>query len=81
MPHTKGDAPDPIDIHVGIRIRTRRRELGLSQEKLADAIGVTSQQTQKQERGANRVSASALYKIAKTLKVEPGYFFEGLGTS
>ena len=79
MPHTKDAGPDPIDVHVGARIRTRRHELGISQEKLAAAIGVTFQQTQRQERGSNRVSASALYKIAVTLRVEPGYFFEGLG--
>ena len=70
--------PNPIDLHVGARIRMRRRMQGVSQEKLADALGLTFQQVQKYERGANRVSASKLYEIAASLKTPVGYFFEGL---
>ncbi|HMO43605.1 MAG TPA: helix-turn-helix transcriptional regulator, partial [Phenylobacterium sp.] len=58
-------APNPVDRHVGLRIRLRRKELGVSQEKLAEAIGLTFQQVQKYERGANRVSASKLWEIAR----------------
>jgi len=71
-------APNPVDCHVGRRIRTRRRELGLSQERLAEAIGLTFQQVQKYERGANRVSASKLWEIAQALKTSVSYFYEGL---
>ena len=70
--------PNPIDEHVGLRIRLRRKELGISQERLADAIGLTFQQVQKYERAANRVSASKLYEMARVLKTSVGYFFEGL---
>ena len=68
--------PDPIDVHVGSRIRARRVLLGLSQEKLADGLGITFQQVQKYERGTNRVSASRLYKIASLLDVTVSFFFE-----
>lgn len=68
----------PTDCHVGSKIRERRLLMGMSQEKLGEAIGVTFQQCQKMERGANRVSASRLYDIAKALKVPVSYFFEGL---
>lgn len=61
-------APQAVDIHVGKRIRARRKLLGISQEALADALGLTFQQVQKYERAANRVSASKLYDIARTLK-------------
>jgi transcriptional regulator with XRE-family HTH domain len=70
--------PDPIDRHVGLRIRLRRKELGVSQEKLAEAIGVTFQQVQKYERAANRISASKLWETARALKTSVGYFYEGL---
>jgi transcriptional regulator with XRE-family HTH domain len=70
--------PNPVDLHVGARIRMRRRLRGVSQEKLADALGLTFQQIQKYERGANRVSASKLYEIAATLQSPVAYFFEGL---
>jgi transcriptional regulator with XRE-family HTH domain len=74
------DGPfDPIDIHVGAEIRRRRKFLSMSQSGLAEQLGITFQQIQKYERGANRVSASALYRIAITLKTTPGAFFEGLG--
>jgi transcriptional regulator with XRE-family HTH domain len=66
------DAPDPIDIEVGSRIRVQRKALSLSQTNLADALGLTFQQVQKYERGANRVSASMLVKIAKRLGTSVG---------
>ena len=70
--------PNPVDLHVGARIRLRRRMQGVSQEKLADALGLTFQQVQKYERGANRVSASKLYEIAAALRAPVAYFFDGL---
>ncbi len=70
--------PNVVDLHVGGRVRMRRKMLGLSQEALADALKLTFQQVQKYERGANRVSASKLYEIAKTLQVPVSYFFDGL---
>ncbi len=70
--------PNPVDLHVGARIRMRRRILGVSQERLAEDLGLTFQQVQKYERGANRVSASKLYEIAKSLHSPVDYFFEGL---
>ena len=73
--------PNPIDIHVGNRIRLRRTLLGLSQERLADALGLTFQQVQKYERGANRVSSSRLYDLARTLDVSLSYFFEEMSAS
>ena len=71
------NAPDPVDIHVGARVKTRRLLLGLSQEELANSIGLTFQQVQKYERGTNRISASRLFNIAKVLKVPVEFFFEG----
>lgn len=73
-----GRTPNPVDLHVGGRVRIRRKMLGVSQEHLADALKLTFQQVQKYERGANRVSASKLYEIAKTLQVPVAYFFDGL---
>ena len=70
--------PNPVDLHVGARIRLRRRMQAVSQEKLADALGLTFQQVQKYERGANRVSASKLYEIAAALRSPVAYFFDGL---
>ena len=70
--------PDPIDVHVGRRVRLRRKELDLSQERLADALGITFQQVQKYERGSNRISASKLYRIAQVLHAPVSFFFEGL---
>ena len=72
------ESPNPIDVHVGDRVRRRRRALGVSQEQLADKLGLTFQQVQKYERGANRVSASKLYQIASALQASIAYFFEGL---
>jgi transcriptional regulator with XRE-family HTH domain len=71
-------SPNPIDVHVGLQVRLRRKELKISQEKLAEALGLTFQQVQKYERGANRISASKLYEIARALHVPIGWFFEGL---
>lgn len=68
----------PIDRHVGLRIRMRRKELRISQEKLAEAVGLTFQQIQKYERAANRVSASKLYELARALNTTVSYFYEGL---
>jgi len=71
-------SPNPVDKHVGARLRQRRKVLGLSQEKLAEGLKLTFQQVQKYERGANRVSASKLYDASHVLGVPVSYFFEGL---
>ena len=71
-------SPNPIDIHVGLQVRLRRKALKVSQEKLAEALGLTFQQVQKYERGANRISASKLYEIARALRVSIAWFFDGL---
>jgi transcriptional regulator with XRE-family HTH domain len=73
-----GAGPHPVDRHVGLHIRMRRKALGISQEKLAESLGLTFQQVQKYERGANRVSASKLWEIARALKTNVAYFYEGL---
>ena len=74
--------PDPIDKYVGSRIRMRRIMLGMSQEKLGDALGLTFQQVQKYEKGTNRVGASRLQQIADVLQVRVSLMFEGApGTS
>jgi len=76
---TEFDAgPNPIDRHVGLRIRLRRKELGVSQERLAESVGLTFQQIQKYERAANRVSASKLWEMARALNTSVAYFYEGL---
>ncbi len=67
--------PNPIDVHVGARLRVRRTLLGMSQTKLGDAIGVTFQQVQKYENGANRISASRLFDLSRVLDVPIEYFF------
>ena len=74
----KDDGPDPIDKYVGSRVRARRVGLRISQTKLGEAIGVTFQQVQKYENGTNRIGASNLFKISKTLGVEVSFFFEGV---
>lgn len=68
----------PVDAHVGKRIRHRRWMLGMTQQQLADKVGIKFQQIQKYETGMNRVSASRLWSIAETLGVSIGFFFEGL---
>ena len=72
-----GRAQD-VDRHVGARVRERRIMLGLTQQQLADLLGVTYQQAHKYERGINRVSAGRLYEVAQVLNVPVGYFFDGL---
>ncbi|HEX2151868.1 MAG TPA: helix-turn-helix transcriptional regulator [Stellaceae bacterium] len=73
--------PDPVDVHVGVRIRTRRLLLGMNQETLANALGLTFQQVQKYEGGANRVSASRLVQVAEVLGVPVAYFFPDLDST
>lgn len=69
--------PNPIDIHVGGRIRLRRNMLGMSQERLGESLGITFQQIQKYEKGTNRVGASRLQAISSILNVPIAFFFEG----
>ena len=69
--------PNPIDIHVGGRVRLRRMMLGMSQEKLGEQLGITFQQIQKYEKGTNRIGASRLQNIATVLSVPVGFFFDG----
>jgi len=71
-----GGRPDPVDIHVGARLRQRRALRGMSQEKLAEAVGLTFQQIQKYERGVNRVGASRLHQFGRVLEVPVSYFFD-----
>ncbi|GAK33863.1 hypothetical protein JCM17846_29600 [Iodidimonas nitroreducens] len=70
--------PNPIDVHVGSRVRLRRTLLGMSQEKLAQALDLTFQQVQKYERGLNRIGSSNLYKISQVLGVSISFFFEDM---
>ena len=70
-------APNPIDKHVGARVRMRRLMVGMSQGKLGEALDVTFQQVQKYEKGANRIGASRLQQLARVLEVPPSFFFEG----
>ena len=69
--------PNPIDKHVGSRVRMRRVLLGMRQEKLGEALNLTFQQVQKYEKGTNRIGASRLQQIAGTLNVPPSFFFDG----
>lgn len=75
---TKSTDRHPVDQHVGQRMRRARKDLGLSQTQLGDVLGITFQQVQKYERGANRVSASKLFEAARALGVTVSFFFEGL---
>ncbi len=70
--------PNPVDIHVGKRVRLRRTLLGISQEKLGDAIGLTFQQVQKYERGANRIGSSRLFDLSRVLDVPVSFFFDDM---
>ena len=72
------EAPDPIDIHVGQRLKARRVGLRISQSDIGKALGVTFQQIQKYENGANRIGASNLYKLSQALNVDVSHFFEDL---
>jgi transcriptional regulator with XRE-family HTH domain len=74
----KSDKPNPIDVQVGSRVRLRRNMLGLSQEKLGVAIGLTFQQVQKYERGANRIGASRLHELSRVLDVPVSFFFDDI---
>ena len=74
----KDGRPSPIDVHVGSRIRLRRTLLGLSQERLGDALGLTFQQVQKYERGVNRVGASRLFDLSRVLDVPISFFFDDM---
>ena len=74
-------SPDSVDVYVGNRIRERRLELGMTQERLADGLGLTFQQIQKYEKGANRVGASRLQAISAILQVTASLFFEGVPLS
>jgi transcriptional regulator with XRE-family HTH domain len=74
-------AANPVDVHVGTRVRLRRQVLKMSQEKLGDKLGVTFQQVQKYERGSNRIGASRLWKISEVMDVPVNFFFDGLSES
>ncbi len=73
-----GGRPNPIDVHVGSRVRLRRTLVGMSQEKLGEAIGLSFQQLQKYERGSNRIGASRLFDLARVLDVPVGFFFDAM---
>jgi transcriptional regulator with XRE-family HTH domain len=74
----KKKSPNSVDVHVGSRVRMRRMMLGMSQEKLGDALGLTFQQVQKYEKGTNRISASRLQQASGILQVPVPFFFEGV---
>ena len=74
----KKKSPHPVDVHVGQGVRSRRMLRGMTQSVLAEQIGLTFQQLQKYESGANRISASKMWQLCEVLDVAPGYFFEGL---
>ena len=73
--------PNPVDVHVGGRVRLRRMLLGMSQEKLGESLGLTFQQVQKYEKGVNRIGASRLFELARILGVNVQFFFEELNGS
>ncbi len=75
---TGADQPSEVDVNLGAQLRRRRAELGLTQAQLADALGLTSQQVQKYERGTNRMAASRLFDLSRILEVPIDFFFEGL---
>lgn len=70
--------PNPVDIHVGSRVRLRRTLLGMSQEKLGGALGLTFQQVQKYERGTNRIGSSRLFQLGRILEVPVSFFFDDM---
>jgi transcriptional regulator with XRE-family HTH domain len=72
----KSEAPHPVDVHVGSRVRLRRQMLGMSQEKLGAELGLTFQQVQKYERAANRIGASRLWQLSRVLDVRPEFFYD-----
>jgi len=71
-------SPNPIDIHVGKRLRLRRTLLGMSQERLGESLGLTFQQVQKYERGANRIGSSRLFELGQILDVPVSFFFDDM---
>ena len=73
----KGDGPHPIDLHVGARVRMRRLMLGMSQDTLGEALGLTFQQVQKYEKGSNRIGASRVFELSEILNVPIQYFYDG----
>ena len=73
----EGDAPNPVDLYVGQKLKARRNLIGITQEVLAEATGITFQQVQKYEKGRNRLSASRLFQFSRVLDVPVSYFFEG----
>ncbi len=75
---TPSGQPNPIDVHVGTRVRLRRTLLGMSQEKLGEALGLTFQQVQKYERGANRIGSSRLFDLSRVLDVPVSFFFDDM---
>ena len=78
---TTESRPSPVDVHVGARIRLRRTLLGMSQERLGDALGLTFQQVQKYERGVNRVGASRLFDLSRILDVPINFFYDNMPDS
>ena len=72
----RGRKPNPMDVHVGARVKLRRAMMGMSQEKLGQALGVTFQQVQKYEKGTNRIGAGRMQQISQALNVPIGYFYE-----
>ena len=76
----EGDLANSIDLHVGRRLRRRRRLMGMTQQQLADMVGIRFQQIQKYECGANRITASRLFELASALSIAVQYFYDGLAT-
>src|SRR5437660_12900641 len=74
----KSETPHPIDVHVGSRVKLRRLMLGMSQEQLGSKLGLTFQQVQKYERGANRIGASRLWRLCQVLDVRPRFFYDDM---
>src|SRR5215510_13866557 len=81
LPLPQKKAPSPTDQHIGSRVRMRRKMLAMSQEQLAQALGITYQQVQKNEKGTNRIGASRLQQISHILQVPVAFFFEGAPTA
>lgn len=77
----EGELPNPVDVFVGQKLRSRRNLIGITQESLAEAAGITFQQVQKYEKGRNRLSASRLFQFSRVLDVPVSYFFEGFAAS
>ena len=76
-----GDEPNPVDVFVGQKLKARRTLIGMTQEKLAEATGITFQQVQKYEKGRNRLSASRIFQFSRVLNIPVAYFFEGFFSS